>query len=127
MTPTEMSTIDQLKEETAKVVADNVFKKSMRTYVSKGQRSLLAVTEFDGKVDIQGSKKVIAALKGHPELEYSLHKLFEVLNEVLDEDIEDGELNDDSEVSSLNTDTRLPKLFAPFKDKARGWTVNEES
>ena len=105
MTPTEMSTIDQLKEETAKVVADNVFKKSMRTYVSKGQRSLLAVTEFDGKVDIQGSKKVIAALKGHPELEYSLHKLFEVLNEVLDEDIEDGELNDDSEVSSLNTDT----------------------
>ena len=57
------------------------------TYVSKGQRSLLAVTEFDGKVDIQGTKKVIAALKGHPELEYSLHKLFEVLNEALDKDI----------------------------------------
>ena len=59
-----------------------------------------------------------------------MHKLFEVLNEVLDEDIEDEELNDDSEVSSLyslNTGTRLPKLFAPFKDKARGWTVNEES
>ena len=113
-----------------KVVADNIFKKSMRTYVSKGQRSLLAVTKFDGKVDIQGSKKVIAALKGHPELEYSLHKLFEVLNEVLDEDIEDEELNDDYEVSSLyflNTGTRLPKWFAPFKDKARGWTVNEES
>ena len=69
------------------------------------------------------SKKVIAALTGHPELEYSFHKLFEVLNEVLDEDIEDGELNDDSEVSSLNTDTSLPKLFAPFKNKARGWTV----
>ena len=59
------------------------------------------MTKFDGKVDIQGSRKVIAALKGHPELEYSLHKLFEVLNEVLDEDIEDEELNDDSEVSSL--------------------------
>ena len=102
----------------------------MRTYVSRGQRIIFAVTEFDGKVDIQGSKKVIAALKGHPELEYSLHKLFEVLNEVLDEDIEDEELNDDSEVSSLyslNTGTRLPKLFAPCKDKARGWTVNEES
>ena len=28
MTPTEMSTVDQLKEQTAKVVADNVFKKS---------------------------------------------------------------------------------------------------
>ena len=68
---------------------------------------------------------MIAALKGHPELEYSLHKLFEVLNEVLEEDIEDGEVDDVLEVSSLNTDTRLPKLFAPFKDKARGWTVKK--
>ena len=117
-----MSNEDQLKEETAKVVADNIFKKSMRTYVSKGQRSLLAMTVFDGNLTSRDQRKL---LKGHPELENSLHKLFEVLNEVLDEDIEDGELNDDSEVSSLNTDTRLPKLFAPFKDKARGWTVKK--
>ena len=85
------------------------------------------MTVFDGNLTSRDQRKL---LKGHPELENSLHKLFEVLNEVLDEDIEDEELNDDSEVSSLyslNTGTRLPKLFAPFKDKARGWTVNEES
>ena len=85
----------------------------------------MAVTEFGGKVDIQGSKRVIAALKGNPELEYSLHKLFDILNEVLEDEIEDGEVNDDSEVASLNTDVTLPKLFAPFKDKSRGWTVKK--
>ena len=117
---TELSTANKLKEQLGKVVADNVLKKALKTYVNKGQRSLLAVTEFGGKVNIQGSKKVIAALKGNPELEYSLHKLFDILNEVSEDEIEDGEVNDDSEVASLNTDVTLPKLFAPFKDKSRG-------
>ena len=44
----EMSPIDFLKEQTAKVVADNLLKKSLRTYAKKGKRDLLAVTEFDG-------------------------------------------------------------------------------
>ena len=122
---TEMSTADYLKEQVAKVVADNVPKKALKTYTNKGKRSLLNVTVFDGVVDIQGSKRVIAALKGNPELEYSLHKLFDILKDVPEEDIEDGEVDEDlkEEVSSLNSIVSLPKLFAPFKDKSRGWTV----
>ena len=50
----EMSPIDFLKEQTAKVVANNLIKKSLRTYAKKGKSDLLAVTEFDGILDIQG-------------------------------------------------------------------------
>ena len=43
---------------------------------------------------------MIAALKGNPELEYSLHRLFEILQDVPEEDIEDGEVNGGSNDSN---------------------------
>ena len=60
----------------------------------------LLVTEFDGIVEIQGSQRVIAVLKGNPELEYFLHRLFEILQDLPEEDIEDGEVNGGSNDSN---------------------------
>ena len=111
----------KLKQKYDEVVADKVLLKALQSYTDKGQRNVLVITEFDGKINIKGSKNLIAGLRGSPELEYSLHQVFELSTRVADEDLEHEK--GEKGVYSLYNDLKLPKLFAPFKDKERGWNA----
>ena len=63
-------------------------------------------------------------VSGFPSISF-FHRMLQFR---FDLQIEDGEVNGDSNdsnkgASSLNNVVTLPKLFAPFKDKSRGWTA----
>ena len=101
----------KLKQKSDEVVADKVLLKALQSYTDKGQRNVLVITEFDGKINIKGSKNLIAGLRGSPELEYSLHQVFELSTTVAEEDLEHEE--GEKGVYSLYNDLKLPKLFDP--------------
>ena len=55
---------NKLKQKSDEVVADKVLLKALQSYTDKGKRNVLMITEFDGKINIKGSKNLIAGLRG---------------------------------------------------------------
>ena len=46
----------KLKQKSDEVVADKVLLKALQSCTDKGQRNVLVITEFDGKINIRAVK-----------------------------------------------------------------------
>ena len=112
--------VDQLKKMTAEVVSDKKFCKAMTSYVEEDKRDLLSVTVFDGKTQFSASPKIAKLMESHPDV-------LEVLKEIFEKNlvVEEGVL--EKPELKIVADVSLPFLFAPFKDKTRGWTKDNVS
>ena len=112
--------VEQLKKMTAEVVADKKFCKAMTSYVEEDKRNLLTVTVFDGKTTFSASPKIARIMEDHPDVLETLKEIFEKKLAVQEDVLEKPDLK-------VVTDISLPFLFAPFKDKKRGWTKDNVS
>ena len=107
----------ELKKMLAEVVADKKFCKAMTCYVEDDSRDLFSVTVFNGKAQFSASPKVAKLMEDHPDVLGALKEVFEKKLVVEEEVVEKPELK-------IVEDVALPLLFAPFKDKTRGWTID---
>ena len=114
----EVKSNSNLKEMAKEVVADKVLKRGMANYVTNSKRKFLGITEFDGKLDYGTSTNVAKELENNPECIKMLKALF---GRTEDEDPEENILTNCKEEGENNKEVELPKLFAPFKNKNRGW------
>ena len=107
--------IQGLKRQTAEVVADKRFSKVMDAYVEEDKRELFSVTLFNGKPNFFASPRVAKLLEESPSV-------LETLTEIFEKKLELDENKVEERVMHKIGEPELPMLFAPFKDKARGWT-----
>ena len=96
---------------TSHVLEDAKLKKALEVYVEVGSRDVICVSKFDNKDVVMVSSRIGEKLETKPHLVDALLELFENSDE--------EELSEQRLVS--NKELHLPKLFAPFKDKSRGW------
>ena len=97
------------------MVADKKFSKVMDAYVEEDKRELFSVTLFNGKPNFFTSPRVAKLLEESPSV-------LETLTEIFEKKLELDENKVEERVMHKIGEPELPMLFAPFKDKARGWT-----
>ena len=102
------------------VVSDKKFCKAMSCYVEEDNRDLFTVTVFDGKSQFSASPRIAKIMEDHPNVLELLKGVFEKQLGAKEVVLEKPELK-------VLGDTSMPPLFAPFKDKTRGWTMNNVS
>ena len=88
----------------------------------EGGRDLIYITKFDGKEETMVSSRIGQKLQKSPHLVHPVHALVLLFGE--------SEETETKQTFASNKELHLPKLFAPFKDKRRGWhigTVREQA
>ena len=109
-----------IKILTSQVQEDGKLKRVIEAYVEEGGRDLICITKFDGQQEIMVSSRIGQKLQKSPNLVHALVLLFG----------EETEEPETKQTLASNKELHLPKLFAPFKDKRRGWhigTVREQA
>ena len=95
------------------VQEDGKLRKTLEAYVESG-REIICVTRFNNQEEIMVSERIAIKLETRPDLVDALLELFESSDGV---QISEQKL-------ATNKQLHLPKLFAPFKDKSRGWNIH---
>ena len=109
-----------IKILTSQVQEDGKLKRVIEAYVEEGGRDLICITKFDGQQEIMVSSRIGQKLQKSPNLVHALVLLFG----------EETEEPETKQTLASNKELHLPKLFAPLKDKRRGWhigTVREQA
>ena len=109
-----------IKILTSQVQEDGKLRRVIEAYVEEGGRDLICITKFDGQQEIMVSSRIGQKLQKSPHLVHALVLLFG----------EETEETETKQTLASNKELHLPKLFAPFKDKRRGWhigTVREQA
>ena len=102
-----------IKILTSQVQEDGKLKRVIEAYVEEGGRDLICITKFDGQQEIMVSSRIGQKLQKSPNLVHALVLLFG----------EETEEPETKQTLASNKELHLPKLFAPFKDKRRGWHI----
>lgn len=102
------------------VISDKKFCKAMSCYVEEDNRDLFTVTVFDGKSQFSASPRIAKIMEDHPNV-------LELLKGVFENELGPKEAVVEKPEVKVLGDISLPLLFAPFKDKTRGWTKDNVS
>ena len=113
MTYADSAIRQKLKTLTNHVQEDGKLRKTLEAYVESG-REIICVTKFNNQEEIMVSEGIAKNLEKKPHLVDALLELFESSNGV---QISEQKL-------ASNKQLHLPKLFAPYKDKRRGWNIH---
>ena len=104
-----------IKILTSQVQEDGKLKRVIEAYVEEGGRDLICITKFDGQQEIMVSSRIGQKLQKSPHLVHPVHALVLLFGE--------SEETETKQTFASNKELHLPKLFAPFKDKRRGWHI----
>ena len=112
--------MEAMKKMNKEVVSDKKLCKAMTCYVEEDKSDLFTVTVFDRKSQFSASPRIAKIMEDHPNVLELLKGVFEKQLGAKEVVLEKPELK-------VLGDTSLPLLFAPFKDKTRGWTKDNVS
>ena len=85
-----------------------------------GEINILCLNEFDIMAQIEVTNKWAKIFKMKPHIKDALVELTEESNKNVEE-LDGDQENNANPIVSMNQDVHLPKMFAPFRDKKRGW------